>query len=453
MFNYSFSGADCEVWAWFTDQGSLQAYKAQEKKINKVKARLEKQKEKIEEEKQKALASLQAKVNKHAKVEGGKGKNNVIEVKYGIGKQTQTVKVKAKAPDGKFTNDELRQLITITGEPYDEAIKLVEKHINKIDTLSNTLNPALPIRIDSVATLSVSVHEPKGFVRKLGHKDICGVSRSVRTIAGTMICVVVNDHPLAKLITKDPIYQKATARRLFEWTFDQQKGTRQPRTDWAGDWTGILHNSNVSTTNVPLADSSGMRLATGISPFNLYVDYKTEFPNSTKSADYQQITAAEVTSSGASYALLDITILSEGITSSVNDMVTEISFQFIAGDMVPFNSRTLQSYSDVQSRAMEVATNLGFKGEIINNIKFNQVPTQQELQAQKAEAEAKAKQSLLAKKNATAQEISSRTGAVIDQINSNINSSKSIEGFKSWWANDFVGFFTKNAWFNGKDNE
>ena len=56
--------------------------------------------------------------------------------------------------------------------------------------------------LESMNTISVSVHEAKGQARALGHRGIKGVSRGIRTIAGSMILTVIEDHPLRGLLAE-----------------------------------------------------------------------------------------------------------------------------------------------------------------------------------------------------------------------------------------------------------
>jgi len=405
MFNYSFSGSDCDAWAWFSNQGETNQLKKQKNQMKNMEKALEAKKKEIEAAKKKVLEPIEK------KLVDGKLKSNKVKV----GTWTLT----AAADDGKWSASEKQKILNHFGKPYDEAKKILQKRIDKLGSLAQSLNPDIPIQLKNLATLSVSIHEPKGFVRKLGHKDICGVSRSVRTIAGTMICIVVNDHPLGELIRKDPVYQKGYLRRAFEWTLDQQKGTREKRTDWAGDWTGLLHGSH--DTNSKISDATGMRLATQLSPFNLYIDYQTEFGKADSSGESRKIEGSWL-AEGASYALLDITILSESITSSVNDMVTEISFQFVAADMVPFAGRSAEGYGsaavsqaikDIEKYNLETLSSQ-MKLQKTQKIQWDEIKTKQEIEAEKKKKAADAKKNAL--KSGSARALSRNTGCVIDGI-------------------------------------
>lgn len=52
--------------------------------------------------------------------------------------------------------------------------------------------------LESLNTISFSVHEQKGVARALGYKGAKGFSRGVRTIAGSLILTVIEDNPFAE---------------------------------------------------------------------------------------------------------------------------------------------------------------------------------------------------------------------------------------------------------------
>jgi hypothetical protein len=137
----------------------------------------------------------------------------------------------------------------------------------------------------SLSTASVSVHEAKAPVRALGRRSVVGFTESIRTIAGSLVFVLVNDHPLAHL-ENQKIYNK-------NWSKDR-----------------------------PFDPSR--QLSTLLNPINLYFVYKTEIS--------KQNSQGEMLIKGVRF-------INEGIVTSVNDMVTEIVMQFVAEDIVPFEEK------------------------------------------------------------------------------------------------------------------
>lgn len=128
------------------------------------------------------------------------------------------------------------------------------------------------VHLDSIATVSVSIYEAKAPVRALGHASPVGFSGNIRSIAGSIICILQDEHPLSKLIQVRP-------------------------------------------SNKHLDDAINRHVAGRIFPFNLMLMYKNEVGNS------------------LSMQIDNIEIISEGIVTSVNDLATEMVFQFVATEM------------------------------------------------------------------------------------------------------------------------
>jgi len=279
-----------------------------------------------------------------------------------------------------------------------------------------------PVHLESLATLSLSIHEPKGSARALGHKGVKGFSRSVRTIAGTMVLLIVEDHPLHKLI------------RNSRSRFNSDDAA------WSLD-----HNSRGTTNykDMGLSDHK-TTLSTKIKPFSLYLVFRSEvMPPMARTAtitfgddptvDYSPLTttgdydefrtadrAADVARATSSIesgksarkqyksdvkeALNDpygfaesisfkvpkiatliidgIEIISEGITSSVNDMVTEVVIQFMATDVQAFD--TIRSSSELAFDVGEIPEDISDDlSTIIRASEENQTIAEQQKQERK----------------------------------------------------------------------
>lgn len=160
-------------------------------------------------------------------------------------------------------------------------------------------NPSEIYYLESMHTVSFSVHEAKGDARTLGYRNIRGFTRSVRTIAGSMIFIVIEDHPLRTLLKN--------AKGYAGWSVDQQ-------INGVGDAISGLNFNN--------------RLPTLLPPFNLLVTYVSEAVNS--------ITASGVfagSAKGAAVLLEGIEFIDDGMVTSINDVVSEISYSFKARNM------------------------------------------------------------------------------------------------------------------------
>lgn len=137
------------------------------------------------------------------------------------------------------------------------------------------------IQLKSVATVSVSVYDAKAPVRALGHKNVLGYTGSIRTVAGSIVFVVVEEHPLNDLM------------RLNHSRYH-------------------LDNVDKQVSYVPKHKVGGTYPIGSISPFTLMLLYHNEIGN------------------GAGLEIDNIEFVSEGIVTSVNDMVTEVVVQFVA---------------------------------------------------------------------------------------------------------------------------
>jgi len=142
--------------------------------------------------------------------------------------------------------------------------------------------------LNSLATISFQVNEQKSPVRRLGRQGVVGFTRSIKTIAGTMVFVILKDHPLRELMPNNNL---------------------------------TLRHKEVSL-NMP-------HQATNILPFNLRLKYK---------AEHSGFNFSELFIEG-------IEIISQSIVTSVNDMVTELIVQFMGRDYKEFyNSFDKENY-------------------------------------------------------------------------------------------------------------
>lgn len=155
----------------------------------------------------------------------------------------------------------------------------------------------------SLSTASVSVHEAKAPVRALGRRSVVGFTESIRTIAGSLVFVLVNDHPL-----------------------------------------GHLQNQSIKNKNwsKDTPASPVKQLSTLLNPIDLYFVYKTEIS--------KQNSQGEMWITGVRF-------INEGIVTSVNDMVTEIVMQFVAEDIRPFEEKVNILTESEKSREVTVMKN------------------------------------------------------------------------------------------------
>ena len=182
--------------------------------------------------------------------------------------------------------------------------------------------PSLIRPLDSVHTISISVHEAKGQARALGHRGAKGLARGVRTIAGSLILTVINDHPLKSLIDQ---YNESGRPDIQGWSLDRDlvgKGTLARSYDL----------NNLLSTLLP--------------PFNLAIQYVSEgadyrvFDSITDdpAVDGDLVINKITTVGGAGLLLRHVEFVDDGLVTSTNDIVTEITLSFIALDYKPLAS-------------------------------------------------------------------------------------------------------------------
>ena len=169
-----------------------------------------------------------------------------------------------------------------------------------------------PIKLSQMATISISIHEAKSPVRRLGERAAHGYTRGIRTIAGTIVFLIIEDHPLRMLAAKDPanIYPE-----LIGWSRDLQiKGVG------SGGGSEIRFDNKISTL---------------ISPLNIMLRYQTELAVNGNGV------------AGGSMMLEGVEFVNEGIVTSVNDMVTEVVCQFVAQDIKPFTDLNKRNSDEI----------------------------------------------------------------------------------------------------------
>jgi hypothetical protein len=237
-------------------------------------------------------------------------------------------------------------------------------------------------RLESMHTLSCSVFEAKGRVRSLGFKSIKGFTRAVREISGTMIMLVIEDHPLRDLMENNPYNNSYYGGDKRSWSLDAHKTARGSSNSYRYGPSSSFFSENDST-----------RIPTTLPPFNIVLTYGTEIPikskkilqkprstgpsseallyydsedvgasgrlNNLKTTNsFQQASYYKTEYKVAAMELIDVEIFGEGIVNSVNDMVTEIQYQFVARDYKEFSldKRTFAEMSNFEFNNFEKIT-------------------------------------------------------------------------------------------------
>lgn len=214
--------------------------------------------------------------------------------------------------------------------------------------------------LEAMHTLSCSVFEAKGRVRSLGFKSIRGFTRAVREISGTMIMLVIDDHPLASLMKGNPYKSRRTyGGDKRSWSIDGIETA-----------LGSTSFARYGARSEDFIETDHTRIPTTLPPFNIFVSFQSEIPigsevRKTNSrltgsqvavtnpddplyAVYQDTYADtyrnEIKYKRGGFEIQDVEILGEGIVTSVNDMVTEIQYQFVARDYKEYSLDETRSY-------------------------------------------------------------------------------------------------------------
>jgi hypothetical protein len=224
---------------------------------------------------------------------------------------------------------------------YSEGRKIRAQLKEQYDVRYGNASPI--INLDSLATISYSIYEAKSPVRRLGERGVSGYTRSIRTIAGSMVFLVIEDHPLSELIKLQ--------RKSKNWSVDKNNK--------AHSFRAVSQKKGGAYTNF---------VSTLLEPFNIGLFYKTEVgfnydvpqkatksPKSTTVKEAPEKTKAlqkpgyiRTSADGAHLVISGIDIISEGMVTSVNDMVTEVTMQFVAQDV--FNIEKV-NYAQTFTRA------------------------------------------------------------------------------------------------------
>ena len=289
-YTYSYSGADCDAFAFFPGSEALR------KEMQKLAD--EKYKRDVENEK-----------------------------KFRTTTKSESIPIDVKDPLTRYEKK----------DRPEEILKREKREVEKEIFASNSFFE--PVHLNQMATISVSIHEAKSPVRRIGERGVSGYTRGIRTIAGTIVFLIIEDHPLRMLAAKDPanIYQE-----LIGWS-------RDLTTKGMGSGYGKIRFDN--------------KISTLISPMNIMLRYQTEMARN------------GVGDAGGSMILEGVEFVNEGIVTSVNDMVTEVVCQFVAQDIRPFtdlNRATSKEVIDAYEAHKGKFTYEPYYRELINRHKSSQ---------------------------------------------------------------------------------
>lgn len=209
--------------------------------------------------------------------------------------------------------------------------------------------PELIEELDTFSTVSVSVHEAKAQVRSFGYRGIRGITRSQRTIAGSIILTVLNDHPLRKLMNQ---YVEVLDK------LNQENSELTLNTDFllktSLGWSVDMNETGIGTFQNQLEFQN--RLSGLLPPFNLYLEFVSETAPITQ--DVTQLGRKLFPGAGA--LIEGIEIIDEGMVVSVNNLNTEITLSYLAKNYRPFSANIFHdggdnlTMTDIKARELEL---------------------------------------------------------------------------------------------------
>lgn len=177
--------------------------------------------------------------------------------------------------------------------------------------------------LESMNTISYSVHEQKGHARALGYKAAKGFARGVRTVAGSLIMTVIEDNPFAPFLKAMEIAGGLVPKG---WSQDAwQTGTGS----YMGDDASYYRYRNMLPTLIPPLDILLVFANESDSGRTSVRTVDTE--NADSSVEYTSGLKAVVTD-----ALIEgVEFVDFGQVMSIHDIVTEINASWVARNVMP----------------------------------------------------------------------------------------------------------------------
>ncbi len=190
------------------------------------------------------------------------------------------------------------------------------------------------VQLDSVNTLSISVHEQRSQVRRLGHAGAVGFAGSIRTVAGSIIMTIINENPFNDLI-KGAELQKNFSTRVSKTEAGAIKDLRLPY-----NYTSPGNNYEFRRTNNPVTSRYSIPNITTLPPTKIRMRFVSEYHSNNPKRAFESVNKKEAANTDREVErimeLHNVVFISENVVTSVNNMVTELVLQFIASDFIEF---------------------------------------------------------------------------------------------------------------------
>lgn len=196
---------------------------------------------------------------------------------------------------------------------------------NYYDKDNNAVSSS-PVELETLGTISISVNEQKGDVRALGNRSVRGFTSAIRSIGGTLVFNIINDNPFNSLVKE---YLRL-GRLDNPWVYTTDLETNYRSEDFSKG--GLSY------------------LPTALPPFNILLTGSTEL-NLAQFSTQDSNNHFEV--SFSNIGIYGIELISESLVISVNNILTEVAFQFKARDYSQLTSYNLDKIYDDAMRKSE----------------------------------------------------------------------------------------------------
>lgn len=160
--------------------------------------------------------------------------------------------------------------------------------VPEISPDGNAIGPGQPIELGELQTISYSIHRENSPIRTLGHVNPRGFIKGGRTIAGSLIFTVFNEYAFYRISQ----YREFLARQGFF---------------------------------APLADM--------LPPFDIVISFFNEYGQASK------------------MKIMGVTIVDEGQTISIDDLITEQTYTYMARNIQPLTRLVGRDESFFRSQA------------------------------------------------------------------------------------------------------
>ncbi len=191
---------------------------------------------------------------------------------------------------------------------------------------------ATKVKLDCINTISISVHEQRTPVRRLGYSGVVGFAGSIRTVAGSIIMTIVKDNPFDELITKSGIRNNWTARVISSDSGNETyKDIKHPY-----NHRGAMNSFEYRRTNNSPDSKFSIQNLTTLPAMKFRMEFVSEYYRATKQPYSSSVSKSEDRPLLRVMELHNVFIISENVVTSVNNMVTELVLQYVASDYVEF---------------------------------------------------------------------------------------------------------------------